>query len=246
MAFDPQIFRDALTSSRFLNGALITITLTFAAMATASVLGLLLALARQSSIRPVRWGAATYTWFFRAVPTLLQLLFVWNALPQVIPALKQGWFTPFLAGYIALSLNESAYMAEITRSGLVAVDSGQKLAARTLGMRPVQTLRRIIIPQAVRVAIPPSANEFITLLKLTSLTSVISLHELLTVTGEQVSITFRFAELYAAATVYYLVIVSALMVAQAHLERRYSWRSRTVAAGSRRLARMRLRTEIGR
>ena len=97
-----------------------------------------------------------------------------------------------------------------------------------------------------RTAIPPSANEFITLLKLTSLTSVISLHELLTVTGEQVSITFRFAELYAAATVYYLVIVSALMVAQAHLERRYSWRSRTVAAGSRRLARMRLRTEIGR
>jgi polar amino acid transport system permease protein len=229
MQFDPNIFFDALTSQRFLHGALVTIGLTVAAIATAIVLGLPLALARESRFRAVRWAAATYIWFFRAVPTLLQLLFVWNALPQLIPALKEDWFTPFLAGYVALSINESAYMAEITRSGLQSIDPGQRLAARALGLRPLQTLRKVVIPQAVRVAIPPSANEFITLLKLTSLTSVISLHELLTVTGERVAVTFRFAELYAAATVYYLVIVSVLMLLQGRLERRYRWTSRSSA-----------------
>ena len=226
MTFDLEIFWDALTSQEFLDGALITVALAVSAMATAIVFGLVVAVARGSEVAAVRWAAATYTWFFRAVPTLLQILFVWNALPQLFPALKEDWFTPFLAGYIALALNEAAYMAEITRSGMLSIDPGQRLAARALGMRSWPTLRRIIIPQTIRVAIPPAANEFITLLKLTSLASVISLQELLTVTGQQVSLTFRFAELYAAATVYYLVIVSALMILQSRLERRYAWSSR--------------------
>jgi polar amino acid transport system permease protein len=224
--FDFDIFWDALTSQEFLDGALITIALALSAMATAIVLGLALAVARGSQLAAIRWAASTYTWFFRAVPTLLQILFVWNALPQLVPALKDDWFTPFLAGYLALSLNEAAYMAEITRGGMLSIDPGQRLAARALGMRSWPTLRRIIIPQTIRVAIPPTANEFITLLKLTSLASVISLQELLTVTGQQVSLTFRFEELYAAATVYYLVIVSALMIFQSRLERRYTWTSR--------------------
>jgi polar amino acid transport system permease protein len=225
MTFDMQTFWEALTSSAFLNGALITIALAAAAQATAVVLGLFLALGRDSRIGAVRWASWTYIWFFRAIPTLLQLLFVWNALPQLIPELKSNWFTPFLAGYIALALNEAAYMAEITRSGLLSVDPGQKLAARALGMTPWRTLRRITIPQTIRVAIPPTANEFITLLKLTSLTSVISLRELMTVSSQQVSLTFAFAELYAAAAVYYLAMVSVLMFFQARLERRYRWTS---------------------
>jgi polar amino acid transport system permease protein len=236
MTFDAQTFWEALTSNALLKGALITIALAAAAQVTAIVLGLVLALARDSPVGPLRWASWTYIWFFRAIPTLLQLLFVWNALPQLVPELKSGWFTPFLAGYIALSLNEAAYMAEITRSGLLSVDPGQKLAARALGMTPWRVLRRIIIPQTIRVAIPPTANEFITLLKLTSLTSVISLRELLTVSQQQVSLTFAFAELYAAAAVYYLAIVSVLMVCQARLERRYSWTSRTRGA---RLGRLR-------
>lgn len=233
MKFDFHIFWEALTSTTYLNGAFLTIALAVSSMMLALLLGLGLALMRNSHFLPARWFGAGYVWLFRAVPTLLQLLFVWNALPQLIPALKEDWFTPFIAGLIALSLNEAAYLAEITRGALKAVDPGQELAARALGMRPGRRLRKIILPQAVRVAIPPTANEFITLLKLTSLTSVISLQELLTVTGQQVSLTFRFAELYAAAAVYYLVIVSVLMVMQGRLERRYTWKSRSASRFSR-------------
>ncbi|MGH2617375.1 MAG: ABC transporter permease subunit, partial [Thermomicrobiales bacterium] len=116
MEFDRQIFLDALTSSAFAAGAALTIALAVAAQAAGSVIGLVIALLRGSSLAPVRWGAATYVWLFRAVPTLLQLLFVWNALPQLIPSLRDPWFTPFLAAFVALAINESAYMAEIIRS----------------------------------------------------------------------------------------------------------------------------------
>jgi polar amino acid transport system permease protein len=174
----------------------------------------------------VQWAAAAYVWLFRAIPTLLQLLFVWNALPQLIPSLHDPWFTPFLAAFLALSLNESAYMAEIIRSGLASVDRGQMLAGKTLGLRSDQIFRLITLPQMIRVIIPPTGNEFISLLKLTSLASVISLRELLTVTSQTVAVNFRFAELYAAATVWYLAIVSVFMVLQAQLEKRYQWSSR--------------------
>ena len=111
----------------------------------------------------------------------------------------------------------------------MSVDPGQREAARALGMSTGQSYRHVIVPQAVRVMIPPSANEFITLLKLTSLASVISLAELLTVTQQDIAVNFRFAELYAAATVYYLVMVSVLMVGQSQLERKFQWRSRKTA-----------------
>jgi His/Glu/Gln/Arg/opine family amino acid ABC transporter permease subunit len=228
--WDTQIFLDALKSSALINGALITIALTGASWCGAQIIGAALAVGRTSRFRPVRVLVLGYLWFFRAVPLLLQLLFVWNALPQLIPSLKSGWFTPFIAAFVALSLHEAAYMAEITRSGLMSVDPGQRDAARSLGMSTPQSYRHVIVPQAVRVMIPPSANEFITLLKLTSLASVISLSELLTVTQQDVAVNFRFAELYAAATVYYLVMVSLLMVGQSYLERRFRWRSRAAAA----------------
>jgi ABC-type amino acid transport system permease subunit len=138
-----------------------------------------------------------------------------------------NWFTPFLAAFIALSLNEAAYMAEIIRAGLLAVDPGQELAGRALGMRRRQILRRVVVPQAVRIVIPPTGNEFITLLKLTSLASVISVHELLTAANEQASISFSYREVYGAALVYYLVIVSVLMFLQSRLERRFTFRSRS-------------------
>jgi polar amino acid transport system permease protein len=117
-------------------------------------------------------------------------------------------------------------MAEIIRAGLLSVDPGQELAGRALGMTRRQILRRVVVPQAVRVVIPPTGNEFITLLKLTSLASVISVHELLTAAQEQASVKFSFAEVYGAALVYYLVIVSVLMFLQSRLERRFTFRSR--------------------
>jgi polar amino acid transport system permease protein len=226
MEWDTDIFLDALTSSALLDGALITIALTVTAWCGAQLLGAVLAVGRSSRFRIVRGGVVTYLWLFRAVPLLLQLLFVWNALPQLIPDLKSEWFTPFIAALVALTLHEAAYMAEISRSGLMAVDPGQRDAARAIGMTTGQSYRYVIVPQAIRVMIPPSANEFITLLKLTSLASVISLAELLTVTQQDIAVNFRFAELYAAATVYYLVMVSVLMVGQSYLERRFQWRSR--------------------
>jgi polar amino acid transport system permease protein len=226
MEWDTDLFVDALTSSALLNGALITIALTVTAWCGAQLVGAVLALGRTSRFRVVRGGVVTYLWLFRAVPLLLQLLFVWNALPQLIPDLKSEWFTPFIAALVALSLHEGAYMAEITRSGLQSVDPGQRLAAKALGMKPGQTFVKIIAPQAIRTMIPPTTNEFITLLKLTSLASVISLNELLTVTNQVISVSFRFAELYAAAAVYYLFLVSILMVLQSRLERKFAWTSR--------------------
>ncbi|MCC6315273.1 MAG: amino acid ABC transporter permease [Thermomicrobiales bacterium] len=225
MAFDWDIFWGALTSQAFVQGALLTIALAAVSQAAAIVLGLGVALLRRSGAAPLRGAAATYVWLFRAIPTLLQLLFVWNALPQLVPSLRDPWFTPFMAAFLALAINESAYMAEIIRSGLGAVDRGQVLAGKTLGLRDTQIFRLIVLPQMIRVIIPPTGNEFITLLKLTSLASVISLRELLTVTSQTVAVNFRFAELYSAATVWYLVIVSIFMVLQVQLERRFHWTS---------------------
>ena len=123
------------------------------------------------SCASVAW---TYVWVFRAVPTLVQLLFVWNALPRLVPALTESWFTPFMAAALALSINEGAYAAEMIRGGLLSIDDGQKLAARALGLSPCRTFRRVIAPQLVRVITPAMANDFITLLKITSLASVIT------------------------------------------------------------------------
>src|SRR5437773_4111648 len=225
MNFDPTVFWQALTSDTFRQGAITAIALTVVAQLTAVVIGLVLAVMRGSGNRLLRGISWTYVWIFRAIPTLVQLLFVWNALPQLFPALKEDWFSPFLAAWLALSMNEGAYMAEIVRSGMLAVDEGQQLAARALGMTPRSVFRRVVLPQVIRVIIPPTANEFITMLKITSLASAISLQELLTYTQQSISITFRFAEYYAAAALYYLVIVSVFMALQAWLERRFLWTS---------------------
>jgi ABC-type amino acid transport system permease subunit len=109
----------------------------------------------------------------------------------------------------------------------MSVDDGQALAARALGMTPTQVMRKVVIPQLTRIAIPPTANEYIGMIKYTSLASVISLQELLTRAGNGVSSTFRYVEYYAAALIYYLVIVSVLMVLQARLEKKYAWISTT-------------------
>ena len=232
MNFDPAVFFDALTSQGFREGALIAIALTVVAQLTAVLIGLVLAVMRGSGFRLLRAASWTYVWIFRAIPTLVQLLFFWNAVPQLFPGLvRADWYSPFVAAWIALSINEGAYMAEIVRGGLLAIDEGQRLAARALGMPPLSVYRRVILPQLIRVIIPPTANEFITMLKITSLASAISLRELLTYTQQEISITFKFAEFYAAAAIYYLVIVSVFMVIQSQLERRFRWTSQGRHAG---------------
>jgi len=232
MNFDPKVFLDALTSEGFRNGALVAIALTAVSQLTAVVIGLVLAVMRESSVTVLRGASWTYVWIFRAIPTLVQLLFFWNAVPQLFPGLvRADWYSPFVAAWIALSINEGAYMAEIVRGGLLAIDEGQRLAARALGMPPLSVYRRVILPQLIRVIIPPTANEFITMLKITSLAAAISLGELLTYTQQSISITFKFAEYYAAAAVWYLAIVSVFMVIQSQLERRFRWTSQGRHAG---------------
>jgi His/Glu/Gln/Arg/opine family amino acid ABC transporter permease subunit len=224
-AFDTHLFWQALSSGPYWRGALTALELTAVSLATAIVIGFFVALGALSVRRWVRGFAWVYNWIFRATPTLLQLFFIWYALPQIWTGFAGSWFTPFMAAWIALSLNEAAYMSEIIRAGLLSVDPGQELAGRALGMSRRQILRKVVVPQAVRIIIPPTGNEFITLLKLTSLAFVISLHELLTAANELATATFSYRETLLAALVYYLAIVSVLMVLQSRLERRFTWKS---------------------
>jgi polar amino acid transport system permease protein len=224
-SFDAHLFWQALSSGPYWRGALTALELTAASLTTAVVIGFFVALGVLSPRRGVRSFAWIYNWLFRATPTLLQLYFIWYALPQLFPVFAGSWFTVFLAAWIALSLNEAAYMSEIIRAGLLSVDPGQEVAGRALGMTRRQILRKVIVPQAIRIVIPPTGNEFITLLKLTSLASVISLQELLTSAQNLATATFRYPETYLSALVYYLAIVSVLMVIQSRLEKRFTWTS---------------------
>lgn len=225
MQFDFDIFLDQLFSEAYVRGAMLSLGLALAAQIGAVLIGFAIAISRSSRIAPVRGVATTYVWFFRAIPALLLLLLLWNGLPQTFPSFRDDWYTPFLAAFIGLALAEGAFMAEIIRSALLSVDDGQRLAARALGMSRSQVMIRVVLPQATRIALPPTGNEFIGMVKYTSLASVISLQELLTTAQMGVAATFRYAEFYAAATVYYLAIVSALMVVQNRVERRFAWSS---------------------
>ncbi len=232
MDFDIAVFLNALTSRTLREAVLVTISLTVVSFVIGIALGLLVALARGSRLRALRVVGWTYIWVFRAIPTIVLLFFIWYALPQLVPALRGPQFLPFYAAALGLSINEAAYAAEIFRGGLLSIDDGQRLAARALGMQPMTVFRRIVAPQLVRVVIPPVANDFITLLKITSLAYVVSLREVMTATQSQVSSTFRYAEWYGAAAGYYLVLVSIFMLAQAWFERRYMWTSQARGARS--------------
>jgi His/Glu/Gln/Arg/opine family amino acid ABC transporter permease subunit len=225
-SFDTHLFWVALSSGPYWRGALLALEVTAASLTTAIIIGFFVALGALSPRRGIRSVSWVYNWLFRATPTLLQLFFIWYALPQLWTGFAQSWFTPFMAAWIALSLNEGAYMSEIIRAGLLSVDPGQELAGRALGLSRRRILQRIVVPQAIRIAIPPTGNEFITLLKLTSLASIISLHELLTAAIQLTSAKFIYNEPLLAALVYYLVIVSILMVIQSRLERKFTWTSR--------------------
>ena len=229
MAFDIGLFWQSLFSWPFAEGALVTLALAIASHAVGIAAGLGLALLARTHGRfapAARGFVVFYLWLFRGAPVLLLLLFVWNALPQLLPVFRGDWFTPFLAAFLALSLNETAYQAEIARAALLSVHDEQRAAAAALGLHRIQAFWLVILPQALRVALPPTANEFITLTKTTSLASVISLQELLATTTRASSASFRYTEFYAVALVYYLAIVSALMVVQARLERRLAVQGR--------------------
>ncbi len=226
MEFDIGVFLQQLINPDYLKGAFLSVGVAVLALILATLIGFAVAVGRTSHRRWARGVAGVYIWFFRAIPALLVLLIIWNALPQLFPVLRQDWFSPFLAAFVGLGVVEAAFMAEIIRSALLSVDEGQRLAARALGMTPGKVMVKVVLPQAVRIALPPTGNELIGLVKYSSLASVISLQELLTTAQVGVNITFRYAEYYSVAIIYYLVIVSLLTLLQSAVEKRFLWTSR--------------------
>ncbi len=216
MIFDWGIVREYLFSTILLDGVWITVQLSVLSQVIGVALGGLAALGRQSRNPLFTIPANIYVWFFRGTPVYVQLLFWFAALPKV---------QPFNVGLLALSLNEGAYMAEIVRAGIQSVDKGQTEAAQSLGMTYGLTMRRIVLPQALRVIIPPTGNEFISMLKTSSLASAVSLNELLLHAQNIYNSTdspgaTHVLELLTVASVYYLILTTVFSIGQAWLESR--------------------------
>jgi polar amino acid transport system permease protein len=232
-----------LFSDPVLRGLRNTLVLTVLAMAIGIVGGVLLAVMRLSPNPVLAGAAAVYIWLFRGTPVITQLIF-WNFLAALYPRLGLGIpFGPtfvsvdtnavisvFAASLLGLGLNEAAYMAEIVRGGIQSVDHGQSEAAGALGLSRTQTLRRIVLPQAMRVIVPPTGNETISMLKTTSLVVVIAYFELTVAVQTIYSRTFQTIPLLIVAALWYLALTSVLSVGQMFIERRFG---RGFAVGGR-------------
>jgi polar amino acid transport system permease protein len=224
-------------------GLVNTVMLAVVAQTVAIVIGIVIALMRRSANPVATWFASGYIWLFRGLPVLLQIL-IWYNLALVIPNISiplpfGGYLlneptnvlvSAFTAALLGLALNESAYMAEIVRAGLNSVDSGQTEAAKSIGMAPSMTLRRVVLPQAMRVIIPPTGNDFIDMLKGTSIASVIGVTELLHAANNISSNNLLVMETLFAAAVWYMVVVTVAGVGQHHLERTFGGAERSAAA----------------
>ena len=224
-----------LFSKMIMTGLFMTIVLTILSMTLGTALAITMAIMRQS-INPVLRGVASaYIWFFRGTPIYTQLIF-WSLLPTLyrtitlgIPGTEIGfsletraWFTPFWMAFIGLGLNEGAYLAEIIRAGILSVDHGQWEAATALGMNRGKIFRRIILPQAMRVIVPPIGNETISMLKTTSLVSAIPYTlELTFVANQKGQELFQPVPLLIAAAIWYLIVTSILMRIQSRIERHF-------------------------
>ena len=223
-----------LFSGPILRGLVITLELTVLAMAIGIALGIVLALMRLSP-NPMLSGASwTYIWLFRGTPVLVQIIF-WFYVAALYPSFDLGipfgpsfvhlnannLITPFVAGMLGLGLNEGAYMSEIVRAGIISVEEGQTDAAQALGMTRLQTMRRIVLPQAMRVIVPPTGNETISMLKTTSLVAFIALADLLYAAQRIYARTYQEIPLLIVVSLWYLAVTSVLSIGQHYLERYY-------------------------
>lgn len=237
---DYAIVLQNLTASTVLYGLWLTFGLTLIGMAIGVVFGLIVALGRMSQNVVLSALANGFIWLFRGVPLLVQIL-IWGNFSLLFPTLGLGVpftgfmffqvdtnsvMTTFVASCLGLGLHEAAYMAEIYRGGILAVNGGQREAATALGMNSWRAMREVVLPQAIRVIIPPAGNQFISLLKASSLVSVIAGGDLLSAVQNIAAVNYRTMELLFVATFWYLVIVSILSVGQHYIERRLS-RGRT-------------------
>ena len=219
-----------LTSQAILWGLANTIIMSILAMALGVVIGVIAAIMRMSQNPILRYVAITYTWLFRGTPLILQLLLWFNlalifpviGIPGVLQLDTVSMMTPFVAALLGLSINQGAYTAEVVRAGLLSVDTGQYEAAKSIGMPRLQALRRIILPQAMRVILPPVGNEFISMVKMTSLASVIQYSELLHNAQNIYYANARVMELLIVAGIWYLAVVTVLSFGQSRLELRFA------------------------
>lgn len=218
-----------------LQGVEVTLELTVLAMAVGIVLGVILAVMRLSPNPVMAWISWLYIWFFRGTPLLVQIFFWFNlaiVLPHIgigIPFTGLHWqkstnelITPFMAALVGLGLNEAAYMSEIARAGIISVDHGQTEAAQALGMTRMQVMRRIVLPQAIRVIIPPTGNETISMLKTTSLAFVAAVPELFTRSEQIASSNYAVVEMLIVASAWYMLMTSILTVGQYYVERHFA------------------------
>jgi polar amino acid transport system permease protein len=221
------------TKSEIFHGLLVTLELTALAMTIGIILGVVVAIMRLSRSRLLSGAAWTYTWLFRGTPVYVQLL-LWGFIAFLYPSFAIGIpfthvyllsfsantvFIPFRAAIIALGLNEGAYFSEIVRSGLIAVDEGQTEAATSLGMSRGQTLRLVVLPQAMRVIIPPTGNEVISMLKTTSLVVVLAVVELLGTVTNIYTENYQIMPMLLLASLWYLIVSTVLSIGQYYLER---------------------------
>jgi polar amino acid transport system permease protein len=218
-----------------LHGVLVTLELTAIAMAIGVALGALLAVMRLSPNPVVSTVSWFYIWFFRGTPVLVQLFF-WYNLALILPHLSIGipfthieWIgttnqiiSPFLAAILGLGLNEAAYMSEVVRAGIISVEQGQTEAAQALGMTRMRVMRRIVLPQAMRVILPPTGNETISMLKTSSLAYITTVNELFYVTTQISNANFSIVELLIVASIWYLAMTSLLTFGQYYLERYFA------------------------
>jgi len=223
-------------NGRIRDGLILTLELTAIAMAAGVVLGVLLAVMRLSPNPVVSGVSWLYIWFFRGTPLFVQIIF-WGNVSLLFPRLGLGIpyggptlidvdtnkaITPLIAAILGLGLNEGAYMAEIVRAGLISVDPGQTEAAQALGMTRLQVMRRIVLPQAMRVIVPPTGNETISMLKNTSLVSVLAVSELLYTANQIYAVNYRTLELLIVASIWYLIATSVLTLGQFYVERYFA------------------------
>jgi polar amino acid transport system permease protein len=232
--FEWDVVGNYLFDSRILDGLRITLELTVLAMAIGIALGVILALMRLSANPLLSIFSWFYIWFFRGTPVLVQILVFYN-IAALYPTIDLGipfgpsfihidattLVTPFFAAMLALGLNEGAYMSEIVRAGIISVDEGQFDAAKAVGMTQGQTMRRIVLPQAMRVIIPPTGNETISMLKYTSLASVIAVHDLLYSAQLIYDVNYKVIQLLIVASIWYLICTTVLSIGQFYLERHY-------------------------
>ena len=218
-----------------LEGMGLTIELTLLAMAIGVSLGVALAVMRISPNPVMSWLSWFYIWFFRGTPVLVQIFFWFNlalilphiglglpTLPPLVRVSTNVLITPLMAAVFGLGFNEAAYMAEIVRAGIISVDAGQTEAAQALGMTRLMVMRRIVLPQAMRVIIPPTGNETISMLKTTSLAFVATVPELFTRAQEIANFNFDVVELLFVISIWYLLLTSILTVGQYYLERYFA------------------------